>query len=263
MLVLSSFFSLDAQEPYYKSKLAIQINPMFGFNGTFNSIKQGEFADELIEFKENEFYIEYLSLTGYVYKNWGISFRLQHILRAREEDYRFSFSNSMVERFNSDYFLPNQFNPEFIEGNTGIMSDYTPKVYLGLTKRLISTNTKFEFYPSIYVGYSQIELLSYKAIFKQRNTNRIMAYSITNNYGENAVVDNIELAIGLRFGYRVKEYLLIQTHLQYAYSPLNLKYVEEELDLYTKQKRIHTFEYPNAIHAYSLGIGVIFEFNNL
>ena len=260
-ILLNVIFHVNAQQDSFEQKVELQVHPILGFNGTLNSIKTGDFSDELVEFEDHEFFIEYLSLTAFIYKDWGISFRLQHILRDKNEDYKFSFSNSLIKRFNNDYFLPNQYDPNYLENSSNYFNGQTPKIYFGITKRFISK--KLELQPSIYVGYSQIELQNYSIILKQRNNNRLIEYSIQNNHDNADAISNVELALGFRAGYRLNKYMLAQINLQYSYSQLNLTYVDEELDLYTMKKRIHTFEYPNAIHAYSVGLGITFELNNL
>lgn len=128
------FKGISQDSPRLYSRWDLQ--PAVGFNFSNSTLKTGEITDYLIDYDFNNFYLQGLSGTFYLFRHFGVELTMQASYGAIEKQQAENFQQTLESKYGSNYFVDSERDiPTSYNGLTGEFPTY----YYGLVFRIQKT----------------------------------------------------------------------------------------------------------------------------
>ncbi len=254
---LISFNSNGQDTLAYKSKWQTKL--LVGTNISMTKLLQGAETDYLLQYDDNSYYWQILSITYFFHKHWGLEFNYQAGTSSRIRQRGDNFMSNLQSKYNDDYYVsPNTgaiYNNGFFEGDIS-------RGYLGVIYRY-ETN-KFYVYPKISIGIISFYTDWGKTDLKEKNSNieHSISYLNKNRRGSSGALassaDHFTLAPSISFGYKIAKRFFFNVDIMFSYYKTNIVYEKTITNLFTNEKTVEHFDYKKGVSSLSLGAGLIF-----
>ena len=261
LLILSFFgvfsFSIYGQESLtYNSKWQTKL--LVGTNIPMTKLLQGAETDYLLQYDDNSYYWQILSITYFFHKHWGLEFNYQAGTSSRIRQRGDNFMSNLQSKYNDDYYVSPStgaiYNNNFFEGDIS-------RGYLGVIYRF-ETN-KFYLYPKFAIGLTSFMADWGSTDLKEKNSNIEHSISYLNEKRRETgalatSADHFTLAPSVSFGYKIAKRFYFNADIMLSYYKTNIIYEKTMTNLYTNGRTVEQFDYRKGISTLSLGAGLIF-----
>ena len=239
----------------YKSKWQTKI--LVGTNIPITKLFQGAETDYLLQYDDNSYYWQILSISYFFHKHWGLEFNYQAGTSSKIKQRGNNFMTNMQSEYSDKYYV----NPSTgVIYNNGFWGD-VERGYLGVIYRFETNNVYV--YPKFAIGVTSFGADWGRADLKEKNSN--IEYSVLylnakrKNTGALATAtDHFTIAPSVSFGYKLSKHFYLNADIMFSYYKTNIMYEKTTKNLYTNETTVNYFDYKKSISTLGLGVGVIF-----
>ena len=240
----------------YKSKLQTRL--LFGTNIPITKLLQGTETDYLLQYDDNSFYWQIISISYFFHKHWGLEFNYQAGTSNRIRQRGDNFMESVQSMYSENYFVRPRtgaiYNDNFFAGDIS-------RGYLGVIYRF-ETN-KFYVYPKFAIGLTSIFTSWGSADLKEKNSNNEHTISYLNKNRRNTgalanATDFFTFAPSISLGYKITKRFYFNADIMFSHFKTNIVYEKTFKNLYTNESTVEHFDYKKGVSTLSLGAGLIF-----
>jgi hypothetical protein len=234
--------------PAYKSKWQTKL--LVGTNIPITKLLQGTEVDYLLQYDDNSYYWQILSISWFFDKNWGLEFNYQTGTSSRIRDRANNFITKLQSEYSDKYY---------VSPDTGIYDDFNffygdiGRGYLGLIYRF-ETN-KFYVYPKFSIGIISFYTDWGGANLKEKNTN--LEYRLNYSSGKSPN-DHFTFAPSISFGYKLSKRFYLNADIAFSHYKTNIEFEKVFTNLHTNRKTVEHFFYKRNISTLSLATGLMF-----
>ncbi len=204
-IFISLFICLQTVSAYsqdslpYRTKL--HLGASVGVNATLRPFFKGEAADPLIAFDNHTIALQYLSISYFFRKHWGVALNVRMSYPKRAGIKSDQFSLLMHAQYDKDYYVYPDANGASIDhpGFAGEMEDGS----LGIVYRL--EGSRFFIYPKLAIGLITINGNIGSVRLKQKNANDEFYVSFMQNGG----TTSFTMAASALAGYKLSKRIFV------------------------------------------------------
>jgi len=220
---------------------------------------QGAETDYLLQYDDNSYYWQTLSITYFFHKHWGLEFNYQAGTSGRIRQRGENFTAIMQSEYNDKYYVSPGTGALYDDFN--FFSGDISRGYLGVIYRF-ETN-KFYAYPKFAIGVTSFYTDWGGADLKEKNSNIEHRISYLNERrrttGASATsADHFTLAPSVSFGYKIAKRFYFNADIMLSYYKTNIIYEKSMTNLYTNERTVEQLDYRKGISTLSFGAGLIF-----
>lgn len=242
-LISNFLFGQKNEQKFYK--WAFHSN--LGYAKSFNNLKSGHITDYLIDYNDEYFYWQFLSVEYFFIKNFGLSLSIQGNAFTDADQRGVLMDAELEERFGAEYFIST--TPYSYGQSVNINTSF----YLGLVyaKRF----KKISFLPKIQVGTTSFLTNRLNVFLKEMGANDRLqiAYSFSD---DRRPKDNFTIMTGIMTEFNLSKNLTLDFNIQSYFFRTKFKYKEEIRNTYTEEKTFREFDYYKSISTLSVGLGI-------
>jgi len=243
-------FSIYGQDSLaYKSKWQTRL--LVGTNIPMTRLLQGTETDYLIQYDDNSYYWQILSISYFFHKRWGLEFNFQAVTSSRIKQRGDKFTAIIQSEYNDKYYVSPRTGALYDDFN--FFSGDFERGCLGVIYRF-ETN-RFYVYPKFAIGVTSFYIDWGGADLKEKNSN--IKYRI-NYSSEKRPNDHFTLAPSVSFGYKIAKRFYFNADILFSYYKTNISFEKTITNLYTNERTAEHFDYKKGISTLSLGAGLIF-----
>ena len=241
-------FSIYGQDSLaYKSKWQTKL--LVGTNIPITKLYQGTETDYLLQYDDNSYYWQILSISYFFHKHWGLEFNYQAGTSSRIKQRGDKFMENTQLDYSDKYYVNPATGAIY---NNGFWGDIE-RGYLGVIYRF-ETN-KFYIYPKFAIGVTSFNTDWGRVDLKEKNSN--IEYKV--NYSSGKIPnDHFTFAPSVSFGYKIAKRFYFNADIMFSYYKTNIVYEKTTTNLYTSERTVEYFDYKKGISTLSLGAGLIF-----
>lgn len=228
------------------------LSPGAGINLPLTKLFSGEITDNLIEFDDHSYYLKYISGSYFFSDKWGLEFAFQLNVAKSILGRGDRFNAQILDQYGDDYFVTYGFGTPYYGDN--IITSSFSRGGLGLVYRI--EKPKYIILPKIFIGTTAFDTDWGNAYLKEKGTHTVLELSYKS---ENGSGDNLTIAPGLLFGYRLSKRFIANFDLLYSYYKTDFQFVKELRNTFTEEVWTETIDYNKGIHTLSMGVGLIIE----
>jgi|SRR5690554_770572 len=252
-LILSSIncaFGQEKSRTYSKWHL----KPAAGINTPITTLLSGEITDNLFEYDDYSFYLQFISGSYFFSQNWGVEMNIQFNF-SRNISRRLDRFNAQIQsEYGDDYFVnPNSTAWYYDED---ILTGSFPRMYLGLVYRI--EIPKYILLPKLFIGLTGVYPDRGSAYLKEKGSHTTLELSYKQDKKSG---DQFTIAPGISFGYRLSKRFVVNFDLLYSYFKTDFEFIKETRNTFTEEVWAETIDYKKDIHTVSMGVGLIIELN--
>lgn len=253
VLILISQLLLGQEQKWAYSRWDLQA--AIGYNFSSNKLEAGEITDYLIDYDFNNLYLQGISGSFYLFKNFGAEITMQASYRSTESQQEIDFQTTLESIYGDQYFVTSNLN--FYTSTNTLTGDF-PTYYYGLVFRF--QRNKLQWKAKLMLSSITINKHSGSATLKEKGTNNVMElryHTYSDSPPENIFSPSIYMA------YRIHKMFLIHLNFVYSYADINFSYLEKITDLATDQSQSRIIPYSTKLKKYSLGFGITMELGSI
>jgi len=254
--VLFSFSIYGKDTLAYKSKWQTRL--LVGTNIPMIKLLQGAETDYLLQYDDNSYYWQIISVSYFFHKHWGLEFNYQAGTSSRIRQRGENFITNMQSMYSDKHYVSPRtgaiYNNNFFEGDIS-------RGYLGVIYRF--ETDKFYLYPKFAIGVTSFMTDWGSADLKEKNSNieHSILYLNEKRRATGALAtstDHFTLAPSVSFGYKIAKRFYFNADIIFSYYKTNIVYEKTTTNLYTSERIVEHFNYKRGISTLSLGAGLIF-----
>jgi len=246
-LLMVNSYSQDSLN--YRSKWQTHLS--VGVNIPITKLLNGNVTDNLIEYDDQSYYLQFLSISYFFHKHWGLEFNYQGCSSNQISTRDDNFIRSMKSEYGDKYFVSPSTGATF--DNYNFISGNFDRGFIGLIYRFESN--RLFFYPKLSIGVTSFFTDGGTAYLKEKNSNGVTEVSYTSGKRSN---DNFIIAPALSIGYKLSKRFSLSIDLQSSYFKTDLTFIKTTTDLYTNQSINKEYEYKKSLVNLSFGAGILF-----
>ncbi len=231
------------------------LQPALGFNFSNSTLKTGEITDFLVDYNFNNFYLQGLSGTFYLFRHFGVELTMQASYGAIEKQQAEGFQYTLESIYGDNYFVDSERDiPTSYNGLTGEFPTY----YYGLVFRI--QKNRLQWKAKLMLSSITINKSSGSVTLKEKGTNNVLEliYHTSSDSPPETIISP-----SLYIAYRIYERFLFHVNFIYSHTDINFSYTEKIKDLATDQSQSRVIPYSTVMRKYSVGIGATIEFGTI
>jgi len=246
-ILMISSYSQDSL--IYRSKWQTHLS--VGVIIPITKLLDGNVTDNLIEFDDQSYYLQFISVSYFFHKHWGVEFNYQGCSSNQISTKGNNFIQSMKSEYGEEYFVSPSTGATI--DNYNIISGNFDRGFIGIIYRFESNHIFF--YPKFSLGVTSFYTDWGMVFLKEKNSNGVTKVSYTSGNRPN---DNFIIAPALSIGYKLSKRFSISADLQTSYYKTDITFVKTTSDLFTGLSVDEQNEYKKNIFNFSLGMGILF-----
>jgi len=248
---ICSFSTYGLDSLAYKSKWQTRL--IVGTNIPMTKLLQGVETDYLLQYDDNSFYWQILSISYFFHKHWGLEFNYQAATSSRIRQKSDNFATNMQLQYGDRYYVTPGAGVMYDDDFNFFSGDFE-RGFLGVIYRF-ETN-KFYMYPKFSIGVTSFYADWGRVDLKEKNSN--IQCRVGYSKGKYRPVDNFILAPSVSFGYILSRRFFLNADVMFSYFRPNFVFEKTTTNLYTGERTVEHFDYKKGISTLSLGVGLIF-----
>lgn len=233
----------------YKSKW--QTRFLVGTNIPMTKLLQGKETDYLLQYDDNSYYWQILSISYFFHKHWGLELNYQARTSSRVRQRGDNFTAKMQSEYDDKYYVSPRTGAMYDDFN--FLSGDMERAYLGVIYRFEAN--KLYVYPKFSIGVTSFYTDWGGAELKEKNAN--INYIVNYSSGKRPN-DHFTLAPSFSFGYKITKRFYFNADIMFSHYKTDIVYEKKFTNLYTKESTVEYFDYKKSISTLSLGVGLIF-----
>ena len=230
------------------------LKPAAGINIPITDLMSGEITDNLLEYPNHAYYLQFISGSYFFSQNWGVEVAFRLNISRQVLGRADNFIGQIQHKYSDHYFVSPGYSPSNYDPITAI--GVYPTGYIGLVYRI--EKPQYIILPKVFIGVTSVGTSWGHAYLKEEGTHTILELSYS---PENISNDHFIIAPGISFGYRLSKRFIASFDLVYSYYKTDFQFVEELRNTFTQETWSETIDYKKGIHSLSLGVGLIIELN--
>lgn len=246
--------SLMAQTKKEKSRLELLIKPSVGFNIPLTKLMDGRVTDDLLEYDDQSFHFQVLSLALCFNKRWGVEFNYQAARSNRIAGKDERFLQSMQNEYGASHYVTPPSTTYAIYKMGGLLGP-VERGLLGVFYRI--EKNRFFVYPKLAIGVTSFFANYGRVYLKEKGTNQAteIYYQVPKRPR-----DHFTAAASATLGYKLNKWLSLHCDLQTSWFRANTSFDRTVTNLDSKQSTTTSIQYRKAIYTFTPQAGVLLRF---
>lgn len=249
LLCLQTVYA-HSQDPSLRYNTKWHIGTSIGGTVTLHPFFKGEVTDPLVAFDDHTFSWQYLSVTYFFKKHWGVSVNLRWSYPQKATKKADQFNKLMQAHYENNYYVTSNAGDALSvdPGFVGKIADG----YLGMVYR--QEWSRFFIYPKLAVGITSFSNNRGLVNLKQKNANDIFEVAFKQNNG----ADFFTIAASALAGYKLSKRIFLHMEPLGTFYKTGFNYTKTTTNINSGETTTDVIFYKRNVFSVSLSAGLTF-----